>query len=255
MNEILILDKPAGITSHDACDMVKKILKLSKAGHAGTLDPMVTGVLVVALEDATKIIRLLVGLPKEYVGTAHLHQEITLEKLEQTIQEKFLGKIRQTPPKRSRVKRQEREREVFEFEVHEKNGNDFTYQILCQAGTYIRKIMDDLGKELGIGCHMTSLRRIKQGPFVEQEAIKIDDLKDEEKLKKSLYTIEEAVEKLGVKKIQVSEKEEQDLRFGRFLDKEIDADDDEIIVALNPEGKVFAIVEKRGSQVKPERII
>ena len=169
MEGILILDKPAGITSHDACDIVKEILGVEKAGHAGTLDPDVTGILVIALNNSVKILRLLSGLPKGYVGTAKFHQDISQEKLEQMIEKRFLGKIRQTPPKRSRVKRVEREREIFDFEVLEKNGRDFTFQVLCQAGTYIRKLMDDLGKELEIGCHMTSLRRIKQGPFSEEE--------------------------------------------------------------------------------------
>lgn len=255
MNKILILDKPAGITSHDACDKVKKILGIEKAGHAGTLDPMVTGVLVIAMNDAVKILRLLSGLPKEYVGTAKLHQDISQEKLEEIIEKKFLGKIKQTPPKKSRVKRQEREREVFEFEVLEKNGRDFTFQVLCQAGTYIRKLMDDLGKELGIGCHMTSLRRIKQGPFLEEESIKMEDLMNEKKSKKSLLSMEDAVKRLDVKTVKLNEKQEEDVRHGRFLNIKVDVEEGDIFVALDHEGRVMALMIRRGERIKPERVI
>ncbi|MCX6742124.1 MAG: RNA-guided pseudouridylation complex pseudouridine synthase subunit Cbf5 [Candidatus Pacearchaeota archaeon] len=254
MNGILILDKPAGITSHDACDVVKGKLGIEKAGHAGTLDPDVTGVLVIALNDAVKILRLLSGLPKEYVGVAKLHQDISQEKLEQVIEKKFLGVIKQTPPKRSRVKRVEREREVFDFEVLEKNGRDFTFQVLCQAGTYIRKLMDDLGKELGIGCHMTSLRRITQGPFSEKESIKVDDLKNEGKLKKSLLSIEETIKRLKTKTIKLNEKQEEDIKHGRFLDTKVDIEGGKIFVALNHEGKVIALMIKEGERIKPERV-
>lgn len=255
MNNILILDKPAGITSHDACDEVKKILNVEKAGHAGTLDPNVTGVLVIALNDAVKILRLLSGLPKEYVGTAKLHQDISQEKLEQVIEKKFLGKIKQIPPKRSRVKRQEREREVFDFEVLEKNGRDFTFQVLCQAGTYIRKLMDDLGRELGIGCHMTSLRRIKQGPFLEEESVKIEDMNDKNKLNKSMLKMEEIVKRLEIKTIKLNEKQEEDVKHGRFLNVKVDVEEEEIFVALDHKEKVLALMIKREERIKPERVI
>jgi H/ACA ribonucleoprotein complex subunit 4 len=255
MNKILILDKPAGITSHDACDEVKRRLGIEKVGHAGTLDPMVTGVLVMALNDAVKVLRLLSGLPKEYVGKARIHGEVSQEELEKVINKSFLGKIKQTPPKRSRVKRVEREREVFDFKILEKNGREFSFQVLCEAGTYIRKLIDDLGKELEIGAHMVLLRRVNQGPFSEKESIKVDDLKDENKLKKSLLSLEEVVKRLKTKTVKLNEKQEEDVKHGRFLDIKADVEDDELFVALDHEGKVMALMMKKGDMIKPERII
>ena len=97
-----------------------------------------------------------------------------------------MGKIKQTPPKRSRVKREEREREIFEFNILKKEGKNFEFLVSCQAGTYIRKLIDDLGKEMNIGAHMASLHRTMQGPFSDKESIKVEDLKDGKKLEKSL---------------------------------------------------------------------
>jgi len=203
-------------------------------------------------------LRLLSGLEKGYIGKAHLHQEISLDKIEKTIQKKFIGKIKQTPPKRSRVKRVEREREIFDFEVIEKEGRNFSFKVMCQAGTYIRKLIDDLGKELGIGAHMTQLRRHVQGPFLEQECIKIDDLGDEKKLKKSLLSTEEVVKRLNVPSIKVKKEQEDDLKHGRFLnvkDFEIDTKEGEIFVALNLKNKIVALVKKEQDKIRPERVI
>ena len=131
MDGILLLDKPAGITSHDACDEVKKILHVKKAGHAGTLDPMVTGVLVIALEESTKALRLFSGLDKEYVGKAHVHADFDINKIKELIKKKFLGKITQKPPKRSRVKREEREREILDFKILNHDKRNFEFLVSC----------------------------------------------------------------------------------------------------------------------------
>jgi len=105
MTGFIILDKPQGITSFKACEFVKNKLGARKAGHAGTLDPNVTGVLVIALNSSTKLMPLLNKLDKEYEGIAHLHRDIPLKKIQQTIKKHFLGKIKQIPPRKSRVKR------------------------------------------------------------------------------------------------------------------------------------------------------
>ena len=253
MNGILLLDKPAGITSHDACDEVKRILNVKKAGHAGTLDPMVTGVLVIALEDSTKALRLFNGLEKEYIGKAHVHAEFDMEKVKKIIEKTFLGKIKQTPPKRSRVKREEREREVFDFKILSNDKRNFEFSVLCQAGTYIRKLIDDLGNELGIKMHMASLRRTKQGPFSEKETIEVENLRDNEKLSKSLLSLGEAVKRLDVKMIQVDDEQEKMIKQGKFIDFEIDLGEEELAVAMNKE-HVVALMEKRENKLKPERV-
>jgi len=255
MEGILILNKPDGITSHDACDRVKHILNLKKVGHAGTLDPMVTGVLVIALENSTKALRLFNGLNKTYQGTGHLHEDVPLEKLKKTIEKKFIGKIKQTPPKRSRVKREEREREIFSFEILKKEGKNFEFIVSCQAGTYIRKLIDDLGKAMNIGAHMASLHRTMQGPFSDKEAIKIEDLEDEEKLKKSLISLEQAAKRLGTKTLNVDDKEEQDLKFGKSLKRDLDLKEGEIGVAINSKNQVVALIRKEDNLIKTERFI
>jgi H/ACA ribonucleoprotein complex subunit 4 len=128
-----------------------------------------------------------------------LHEEVSIEKIKEVIKDKFLGKIKQTPPVKSRVKRVEREREVKSFEILEKDGKDFLFKTHVQGGTYIRKLIDDLGKELGIGAHMLELRRVIAGIFEEAESITLYDLdkiiNDEDKLK-SIIIPGEAISKV-----------------------------------------------------------
>jgi H/ACA ribonucleoprotein complex subunit 4 len=162
---IIIIDKPAGMLSSQVTDFIKKQLGLNKAAHSGTLDPATTGVLPILLGRASRLHDYFIHQNKEYVGMAHLHQDIEIEKIEKVIEKKFLGKIKQLPPKKSNVKRQEREREIKKFEIIEKHEKEILFKVECEAGTYIRKLMHDLGKELGTGMHMTELRRTKASIF------------------------------------------------------------------------------------------
>ena len=206
----IILDKPAGMTSFEACDAARRKLNADKAGHAGTLDPMVTGVLMIALESATKLMPLLNGLDKTYEGKAHIHKDVPLNEIKKIIKEKFLGKIKQVPPQKSRVLRVEREREIYEFKIMKQEGKDISYLVHCEKGTYIRKLIDDLGKEIG-GAHMTELRRIKQGPFKISKAVAMEKLS-----KKDIIPAEKIIEKLSPV-VFVSEDAEAKLRQGKFL--------------------------------------
>jgi H/ACA ribonucleoprotein complex subunit 4 len=182
---IINIDKSSGPTSFNISDFVRKTLGLRKTSHFGTLDPRVTGVLPIALNRACKLTGFFLGEDKEYIGIMRIHEEIEIEKIEKMIQKKFLGVIKQTPPVKSRVKRQEREREIKTFELLEKNGKDILFRVECQGGTYIRKLLDDLGKELGIGAHMLELRRVRAGIFKE----------DHKKFPSvNLYDFEKAVE-------------------------------------------------------------
>lgn len=166
---IINIDKPAGPTSFKVSEFIKKKLKLRKSSHLGTLDPMVTGVLPVALNRACKLTGYLIGNDKEYIGIARFHKEIDVKMIKKTIQEGFIGKIKQTPPIKSRVKIQEREREIYEFEILERsnNGKDILFKVSCQGGTYIRKLIHDLGEKLEVGAHMLELRRTRAGIFSE----------------------------------------------------------------------------------------
>ena len=174
---IVNIDKPAGPTSHQIAAHVRDILHLKKAGHSGTLDPNVTGVLPTALGKATKIIQVLLKGGKEYVGVMHLHKEVELKELRKVFK-KFLGKIKQLPPVRSAVKRQERIRTIYTFEIMEKDGKEVLFRTACQAGTYIRKLIHDVGQELGCGAHMAELRRTRAGPLKEDTLVRLQDLKD-----------------------------------------------------------------------------
>ena len=180
---ILNIDKPAGPTSFSVDDYIKKQLNINKSSHFGTLDPMVGGVLPVALGRACKLMEYFIHKEKTYVGIMHLHEDIDEKKLKQEIQ-KFKGKIKQTPPKRSRVKREEREREIFEFEILEIDERDVLFRVKCQAGTYVRTLVHDLGKNIG-GAHMTELRRIQASIFSENDNNFIN-----------LYDFDKAVESL-----------------------------------------------------------
>ncbi len=167
---IINIDKPSGPTSFDVSDFVRKTLGIAgvkKTSHFGTLDPKVTGVLPVALNRACKLTGFFLGEDKEYVGIMNIHDDLSLEKIREAIKEKFLGKITQLPPVKSRVKRMERQREIKRFEILEETGKDFLFRTEVQGGTYIRKLISDLGDHLGTGAHMLELRRIRAGVFKE----------------------------------------------------------------------------------------
>lgn len=176
-NGIVIIDKPSGPTSHEVTSWVKKIVNINKAGHSGTLDPKVTGVLPVTLENATKIINALLKEDKEYIALMKLHSEISEEKIKEKIKS-FVGVIIQTPPVISAVKREPRKRRIYELEILEIKGKEVLFRARTEAGVYIRKLCDDFGKKLGTKGQMDDLRRIKAGPFDENDLIKLHDLKD-----------------------------------------------------------------------------
>jgi H/ACA ribonucleoprotein complex subunit 4 len=180
---ILNIDKPAGPTSFSVDDYIRKSLGIKKTSHFGTLDPMVGGVLPVALGRACKLMEYFIHSTKTYVGIMHLHQDIDEKKLKEEIKN-FTGKIKQTPPLRSRVKREERERTVYEFEILEKDGKEVLFRVKCEAGTYVRTLVHNLGNNIG-GAHMTELRRVQASIFPETDKSFI-----------SLYDFDRALEEL-----------------------------------------------------------
>jgi len=175
---IININKPQGPTSHQVSDFVQKILEIDKSGHSGTLDPNVHGVLTIALGRSTRIVQILLKSGKEYIGIMHLHKDVEREKIEEMIKNNFLGKIKQIPPLKSAVRRIERTREIYYFDIIEKDEKDVLFIVGCQAGTYIRKLIHDLGQKLKVGAHMLELRRTKVGPFKESTLFTLQDLKD-----------------------------------------------------------------------------
>ncbi|NPA86972.1 MAG: RNA-guided pseudouridylation complex pseudouridine synthase subunit Cbf5 [Candidatus Diapherotrites archaeon] len=203
---IVNLDKPPGPTSHEVVSWVKKILNVKKAGHSGTLDPKVTGVLPVGINAGTKVLYALLNAGKEYVGVMQLHKDAPLEKVQEVAKE-FVGKIYQRPPVKSSVKRRLRVREVYWLETPEKEGRYVLFRTGVQAGTYARKLCHDIGLVLGTGAHMVELRRTRVGPLKEDETlVTLQELSDayhfwkeygdDRLLKKYLLPVEKAVEHL-----------------------------------------------------------
>ncbi len=174
----ILLDKPNGPTSHETVAWVKKILQVSKAGHSGTLDPQVSGILPIGFGEATKALIVLLLGPKEYHALGRLHTLVSKEKLDNVLK-LLTGKIYQKPPQRSAVSRQTRIRHVYEIDVVEQKERLLLLRILCEAGTYVRKIFYDMGEILGPGATMIELRRTRVGQFNEDSnLVKMHDLVD-----------------------------------------------------------------------------
>jgi len=165
---IINLDKPPRPTSHEVVSYVKKIFEIPKAGHSGTLDPQVTGVLPIALGKATRILNTLLLAGKEYICNMRLHGDVG-EELIRKIMGEYVGDIYQRPPLRASVKRILRVRRIYELQIIEIEKEDVLFRIKSQAGTYIRKYCHDIGQSLACGAHMKELRRTKTGPFNEYE--------------------------------------------------------------------------------------
>ena len=173
---VINLDKPCGPTSHETVAWVRDMLGVS-AGHSGTLDPKVSGVLPVALGSAKKALSLLFEAGKEYICIMRLHGDFESEKVIKTIS-KFQGEIYQRPPVKSAVKRELRIRKIYYIHIEEISGRKVLMRIGCEAGTYIRKLCHDIGFLLGCGAHMEELRRTKAGPFEEENTVTLQDVKD-----------------------------------------------------------------------------
>lgn len=171
---IINVNKPSGPTSFDVVDKIRKILEIRKAGHFGTLDPKVTGVLPIALNRACKLSNYFMKKDKEYVGKMKLHSDISENKLKEEMK-KFIGKIMQKPPVKSRVKRVLREREVNKFKIIKKDNRIVEFYSDVQAGTYIRKLVSDLGQRIG-GAHMIELKRVRAGIFKIEDSYKLDEV-------------------------------------------------------------------------------
>ncbi len=163
---LIILDKPPGPTSHEVVAWTKRILNLPKIGHSGTLDPQVSGILPLGLGDATKALGVLLYGPKEYQAIGRFHSLPSQEKL-QFILKLFKGEIFQKPPQRSSVLRRTRTRTIYDLELLEQKERLVLLRVVCEAGTYIRKLLYDMGEILGPGASMIELRRSRVHQFNE----------------------------------------------------------------------------------------
>lgn len=174
---VINLDKPRGPTSHQVSEYAQRILGIRKAGHSGTLDPNVSGVLPIATGRATRIVQTLLTAGKEYVAIMHIHTDVD-EKAIRRVFKKFVGKITQVPPIKAAVKRRARQREIYSIEILEVDGRDVLFRVNCEAGTYIRKLIHDIALKMGTRGHMAELRRTRVACFDEKTLVTLHDLAD-----------------------------------------------------------------------------
>ncbi|MBT3310057.1 MAG: tRNA pseudouridine(55) synthase TruB [Gammaproteobacteria bacterium] len=209
---ILLLDKPAGITSNGALQRVKSLFFAQKAGHTGSLDPIATGILPICLGEATKFSGFLLNADKSYVAECQLGvvtrsgdtegevvserpvEGVTEEKITQALQQ-FKGDIQQIPPMHSAIKvngqplyklahqgieieREPRQVTIFELEFisYDAEAERMVIQVHCSKGTYVRTLVEDIGEVLGCGAHVTALRRTTLGPYLEQDVLTMEQL-------------------------------------------------------------------------------
>ena len=272
----VIIDKPAGITSHDVVARLRRVMGTKRVGHAGTLDPMATGVLVLGINNATKFLQFITDGKKRYLGTIRLGQSTTTDDKEGEVLSSHsinhitddairsylssqVGIIMQVPSKVSAIKiageraydlvRQgkeveipARQVEISKLEVIAISRNEFIdidIDVTCSAGTYIRSIARDLGAALEVGGHLISLRRTLVSPFDLSDCSSIEE--------PTVQPLAEAISKLmPVRAIDLNEM--QELKFGRALKK---SEFDGIGVALAPDGEVAAIIENREHGAQP----
>ncbi len=290
---LLNINKPAGLTSRDAVNRVQWLLRQiegpspgtrAKVGHAGTLDPLATGVLVLCLGSATKLIEHVQRMPKRYQATFLLGQrsesddtEMEVELLQEApepsreqidaLLPQFMGEIQQVPPIYSAIKvggqrsyKLARDGEtpklaarpvmIYELQVTRYEYPELELDIRCGSGTYVRSLGRDLAAALGTAAVMSALERTEIGPFTVDTAIDPSGL-TEELLVDSLLPASLAVAALP--RLEVNSQEVEELRNGRFLSRSQAPQGDEL-AAFNPAGELIALVKPRGAdKLQPTR--
>jgi H/ACA ribonucleoprotein complex subunit 4 len=173
----LLIDKPRGPSSHQVTAWARDLLGVATAGHAGTLDPNVSGLLWIGSGPALKLLPLVLEFPKRYIGVVTFHARVPARELAR-LAEEFTGPVFQTPPVRSAVKRERRVRTIHRLRLVESDGPRTIVDVVADSGTYVRTLAVDLGEALGVGAHLEELRRIATGPFDEGAALSLTALAD-----------------------------------------------------------------------------
>lgn len=272
MNGVINIYKNTGMTSFDVVAMVRRVAKMKKVGHTGTLDPAASGVLPVCLGKATKIIDYIMENKKVYrvnlklgmvTDTYDLEGEVLREENSSHITKdeilncinSFVGTIDQVPPMYSALKqngvrlyelarqgievhREARKVTIYSIENIKIESNDnIQMDVCCSKGTYIRSLCYDIGEKLNVGATMTALERIQNGPFTKEEAINIEDL-TEELLEKHIISIEKALD--SFEKITVNEK------FGKLLRNGVKVFDNRMYSEEVEFNKLYRVYEDNG---------
>ncbi len=243
-NGLLLVDKPAGITSHDAVDRVRRAVRTRKVGHAGTLDPMATGLLLIGVGRATRLLRFLGELPKLYEGTGILG----------------VGEVQQRPPAYSAVKvggeklyraarrgkpveAPPRRVTVYAFNLRRFHAASFDFRVRCSGGTYVRSLIADVGQALGCGAHLAALRRTAIGPFKVEQARPPEEPGD-------LLPVERAVEHLAA--LTLEQEEARVAAHGSVLGPSGITGPYRV---LAPDGRLIGIYRDDGAKAVPEVIL
>ena len=253
---LILIDKPPGPTSHEVVAWTKRILALPKIGHSGTLDPQVSGVLPLGLGEGTKALGVLLLGPKEYHALGRLHSLPPKEKLQQTL-DLFRGEIFQKPPQRSAVVRQTRSRTIYELELLEQKERLILLRVLCEAGTYIRKLYYDMGEILGPGGSMIELRRSRVHQFSEDNLVTMHQLADafaswkengdSRKLEKMILPIEHALSE--IKSVVIRDSAIDSLCHGAqlaipgILEISLGLQQGDLVAIYSQKGEVIALAE------------
>jgi len=194
MDGILPIDKPRDMSSRKLCSEVKRLLNARKVGSSGTLDPHASGLMLLCINNATKLISVLQRLDKEYIALARFHTDVTQAQLSEVL-EAFKGEIVQLPPKRSSVARKPRKRCIYELRLLEFSPREAKLYVKCEAGTYVRKLIHEIGTRLG-GAHLQELRRTAIGYFKIEDAVSFEEFVKSENREGFLLPMEECVKHL-----------------------------------------------------------
>jgi tRNA pseudouridine55 synthase len=273
---LLLVDKPAGITSHDVVDRVRRTLATKKVGHAGTLDPMATGLLLIGVGRATRLLRFLGDLAKTYEGTLRLGvetdtldadgdvvRESLVDVTDQQVAEamrSLVGESLQRPPAYSAVKvggrklyeaaragehleAEPRAIRVDAFDLLSFDLPDVAFRVICSGGTYVRVLAADVGAAVSTGAHLTALRRTAIGPYRAEDAVMPDAVRE-------LLPIEEAVGHLP--RLDLEADEAEAASHGRPLGP---ADIEGPYGVFGPDGRLIGVYEDDGPRARPQVIL
>lgn len=288
----LNINKPKGLTSHDVVAKVRRMAKQSigktKVGHAGTLDPMATGVLVVCVGQATRLSEYAMQSRKQYRARVHLgittdtydaegeviaEQDptdalsVTEAEIEAEVMH-FLGEIEQIPPMYSAikqggkklyelaregktVKRKARRITIHDIHFSQLEPPQFTLDITCSPGTYIRSIAHDLGERLFLGGHLAALVRTRSGSFTLENTVELDALLNEANWQQHLITPTEAL--ADWQTLHLTAEQAEEIQHGRRIAR-ADENDDELVMAIMPDGHLLAVLQNNGETWKPHKV-
>lgn len=286
---VLVIDKPSGMTSHDVVNTVRRLARTRRVGHAGTLDPMATGVLVVLVGPATRLSRFAMHGNKRYRSVVRLGETtntydadgditerspVTADQAEiRTALAAFEGPIQQIPPMYAAIKvkgrklyelaRQGKEIEreprtitIHDIDILDWQPPDLTLEIACSPGTYIRSLAHDLGQKLGCGGHIKELRRVTSGPFTIAQArplAELEELYQDGNLEEALLPPQAALSTMPV--AVMTPEQERALRYGQQIDL-VTSDNVESVQAHDGQGNLIAVLAKvTDTQYRPTLVL